>query len=106
MGHAVGMPAISGAGLTVISLNKILGVAGLVLLVGGALLGFRSVSASGADCGSAFRPAGGITPMACDNALSGASTLTTVVISAGVLCLIGAVAIKVVHDRAQEKVSA
>jgi len=106
MGHAVGMPAISGAGLTVISLNKILGVAGLVLLVGGALLGFRSVSASGADCGSAFRPAGGITPMACDNALSSASTLTTVVISAGVLCLIGAVAIKVVHDRAQEKVSA
>ena len=106
MGQAVGMPTIGGPGLAVISLNKILGVAGLVLLLGGALLGFRSVSASGTDCGSAFRPAGGITPMACDNALSGSSTLTTVVISAGVLCLIGAVAIKVIHDRAQEKVSA
>jgi multisubunit Na+/H+ antiporter MnhC subunit len=44
--------------------------------------------------------------MSCDNALNGASTLTTIVISAGVLCLIGAVAVKVIHDRAQEKVSA
>jgi hypothetical protein len=100
------MPIVGGAGSAVISLNKILGVAGLVLLVCGALLGFRSVSASGTSCGSAFRPAAGITPMACDNALNGASTLTTVVISAGVLCLIGAVAVKVLHDRAQEKVSA
>jgi hypothetical protein len=90
----------------VITLNKILGGAGLVLLVGGALLGFRSVSASGTDCGSAFRPAGGITPMACDNALNAASTLTTVVMSAGVLCLIAAVVVKVVRDRGREQVSA
>ena len=106
MGRAIGMPPISGAGLAVISLNKILGVAGLVLLVGGALLGFRSVSASGTSCGSAFRPAAGITPMACDNALTGASTLTTVVMSAGALCLIAAVAVKVIRDRAQAKVNA
>lgn len=85
------------------ALNKVLGAAGVVLLLGGALLGFRTVSASGANCGSAFRPAAGITPMACDNALNGASTLTTVVIIAGVLCLIAAVAIKVLRDRTQEK---
>ncbi|MFF0344599.1 hypothetical protein [Kribbella sp. NPDC004875] len=97
---------ISGSGRAVITLNKILGVAGLVLLLGGALLGFRSVSASGTDCGSAFQPAGGITPMSCDNALNGASTLVTVVISAGVLCLIAAVAVKVVRDRGHAKVGA
>ena len=90
----------------VTALNKVLGAAGVVLLVAGALLGFRTVSASGTSCGSAFRPAAGITPMACDNALNGASTLTTIVISAGVLCLIAAVAVKVLHDRGQEKVVA
>ncbi|HWD78552.1 MAG TPA: hypothetical protein VG497_06720 [Kribbella sp.] len=88
------------------ALNKVLGAVGVVLLVAGALLGFRTVSASGTSCGSAFRPAAGITPMACDNALSGASTLTTIVISAGVLCLIAAVAVKILHDRGQEKVVA
>ena len=93
------MPPISGAGLTVTMLNKILGGAGLLLLLVGVLLGFRSVSAGGTTCGSAFRPAAGITPMACDNALNGTSTLTTVVLSAGALCLIAAVAVKVVRDK-------
>ncbi|MGW6200930.1 hypothetical protein ACWF0M_32615 [Kribbella sp. NPDC055110] len=87
-------------------MNKILGATGLLLLIGGALLGFRSVSASGTDCGSAFQPAGGITPMACDNALNGASTLTILVMSAGVLCLIAAVALKIIRDRTQEKITA
>ncbi|WP_328997620.1 hypothetical protein OHA18_24520 [Kribbella sp. NBC_00709] len=100
------MPTTSGSGLTVITLNKILGVAGVVLLLGGGLLGFRSVSASGTRCGSAFQPAGGITPMACDNALNAASTLVTIVISAGVLCLIAAVTVKVVRDRTRDKVAA
>ena len=100
------MPTIGGSGLTVITLNKIIGAAGLVLLAGGALLGFRSVSASGTDCGSAFQPAGGITPMACDNALNGASTLTIVVMSAGVLCLVVAGALKVIRVRTQEKITA
>ena len=44
--------------------------------------------------------------MACDNALNGASTLTIVVMSAGVLCLIAAVALKVIHDRTQQKITA
>ena len=37
--------------------------------------------------------------MACDNALNGAVTLVTIVISAGVLCLIAAAAVKVVRDK-------
>ncbi|HET6988264.1 MAG TPA: hypothetical protein VFI00_16685 [Kribbella sp.] len=101
------MPTISGAGLTVTTLNKILAIAGVVLVLGGALLGFRSVSSGGADCGSAFQPAAGITPMACDNALNGAATLVTIVLSAGAVCLIAAVAIKLVRDRVvRDKVSA
>jgi uncharacterized membrane protein (UPF0136 family) len=100
------MPTTRGSGLTVITLNKILGAAGVVLLLVGGLLGFRSVSASGTRCGSAFQPAAGITPMACDNALNAASTLVTVLISAGVLCLIAAVAIRVVRDRVHAKVAA
>jgi len=93
------MPTISGTGIAVTTLNKILAIAGVVLLLGGVLLGFRSVTAGGTVCGSAFRPAAGITPMACDNALNGAVTLVTIVISAGVLCLIAAAAVKVVRDK-------
>ena len=93
------MPAISGAGIAVTTLNKILAAAGVLLVLGGVALGFRSVSAGGTDCGSAFRPAAGITPMACDNALNGAGTLVTIVISAGALCLIAAAAVKVVRDK-------
>ena len=93
------MPAISGAGLAVTTLNKILGIAGAALLLAGVLLGFRSVSAGGTDCGSAFQPAAGITPMACDNALNSSGTLVTIVISAGVLCLVAAVTVKVVRDK-------
>ncbi|WP_433166949.1 hypothetical protein [Kribbella sp. CA-247076] len=94
------MPRQLGAGIVVTTLNKVLAIAGVVVLLGGVALGFRSVSAGGTDCGSAFRPAAGITPMACDNALNGAGTLVTIVISAGVLCLIAAAAVKVVRDKA------
>jgi uncharacterized membrane protein len=93
------MPTISGAGIAVTTLNKILAAAGVVLLLGGILLGFRSVTAGGMDCGSAFQPAAGITPMACDNALNSAVTLVTIVVGAGVLCLIAAAAVKVVRDK-------
>ena len=98
-GRAVGMSTISGAGIAVMTLNKILAAAGVLLLLGGVLLGFRSVTAGGTDCGSAFQPAAGITPMACDNALNSAVTLVTIVVSAGVLCLIAAAAVKVVRDK-------
>lgn len=93
------MPAISGAGIVVTTLNKILAIAGVVVTLGGVALGFRSVSAGGTVCGSAFQPAAGITPMACDNALNSSGTVVTIVISAGVLCLIAAAAVKVVRDK-------
>ena len=93
------MPTISGAGVVVTTLNKILAIAGVAIALGGVMLGFRSVSAGGTDCGSAFQPAAGITPMACDNALNGSGTLVTVLISTGVLCLIAAAAVKVVRDK-------
>ncbi|MFK4088073.1 hypothetical protein ACI2LF_28440 [Kribbella sp. NPDC020789] len=75
-------------------LNRVLGVAGVVFLVGGIALGFRSVSSSGTYCGSAFRTAAGITPMTCDSALSSAGTLVTVVIAFGALLLIASIAVK------------
>ncbi|TCO40590.1 hypothetical protein EV646_117131 [Kribbella antiqua] len=99
-GHAVGVPAISGAGIVVTTLNKVLAIAGVALLLGGVALGFRSVSAGGIDCGSTFQPAAGLTPMACDSRLNSASTLVTIVISAGVLALIAAATVKVVRDKA------
>jgi hypothetical protein len=83
----------------VTTLNKILAIVGVLLLLGGLALGFRSVSSGGTDCGSAFQPAAGITPMACDNKLNGAGTMVTIVISAGVLALIAAATVKVVRDR-------
>lgn len=94
------MPAISDAGIVVTTLNKILAIAGVLFVLGGLGLGFRSVSAGTANCGSAFQPAPGITPMACDSALNSAGTLVTIVISAGVLCLIAAATVKVVRDKA------
>jgi hypothetical protein len=99
MGRAVGTPAISDAGTVVTTLNKILAVAGVLLVLGGLALGFRAVSAGGTNCGSAFQPAPGITPMACDNKLNGSGTLVAVVISAGVLALIAAATVKVVRDK-------
>ncbi|MEU4195279.1 hypothetical protein AB0E69_25495 [Kribbella sp. NPDC026611] len=95
------MPTDSGAGFPVPTLNKILAIAGAILVLGGVLLGFRSVATAGADCGAPFQPAAGITPMACDKVLNSASTLVTIVISAGALCLVAAVAVKVVRDKAE-----
>lgn len=80
-------------------MNKILAAAGVVLLLVGLGLGFRSVSAGSFNCGSAFSPAGGITPMACDGKLNNAVTLVTVVLVAGALALVVALVLKLVHDR-------
>jgi hypothetical protein len=87
----------SGAGMTAI--NKILIAAGVVLLLAGVGMGFRSVSAAGADCGSVFQPAAGITPMACDGRLNNSGTLVTLILVAGGLCLAAALTVKVVRDR-------
>ncbi|MFB6719117.1 hypothetical protein ACFCV3_03110 [Kribbella sp. NPDC056345] len=95
---AVGMPSRAGADI-VTALNRVLGVAGVAVLLAGIALGFRSVSSSGTNCGSAFRTAAGITPMTCDSALSNAGTLVTVVIAAGVALLVGALAVKKISAR-------
>jgi hypothetical protein len=87
------MPSCTGVAVVTL-LNRVLGVAGVVILLGGVALGFRSVSSSGAYCGSAFRTAAGITPMTCDSALSSAGTLVTVVIAVGAALLIAAIAVK------------
>ncbi|MBB5841507.1 hypothetical protein [Kribbella italica] len=80
-------------------MNKVLATAGVALLLVGLGLGFRSVSAGSFDCGSAFSPTSGITPMACDGKLGNSVTLVTVVLVAGVLALAVALALKLVHDR-------
>lgn len=81
------------------ALSKILGVLGVVLVLGGLALGFRSVSAGNVDCGSVFAPAAGITPMACDGKLNTSSTLVTVVVVAGVVSLVAAFVVKLVDGR-------
>jgi hypothetical protein len=86
-----------GAGVAI--LKRILGGAGAALVFAGVLLGFRSVSAAGVNCGSAFQPAAGITPMACDNTLNSSGTLVTIVICAGAVCLVASLTLKVVRDR-------
>jgi hypothetical protein len=91
------MPAETGVGVTTV--NKILIIAGMALLLGGVLLGFRSISAAGTDCGSVFQPAAGITPMACDGQLNNSSTLVAILMVAGALCLVAALTVKVVRDR-------
>ena len=93
------MPAETDVGAIVTTLNKILAIAGVVLLLGGLGLGFRSVSAAEIDCGSVFQPARGITPMACDGRLNNSATLVTVILVVGGLCLAAAIALKVVRDR-------
>ncbi|WP_203589816.1 hypothetical protein [Streptomyces sp. SID13031] len=81
------------------AINKVLIFAGVTLVLAGVGLGFRSVSAGGATCGSVFQPAGGITPMACDGRLNNSGTLVTLVLVAGGLCLAAAFTVKVVRDR-------
>jgi hypothetical protein len=101
-GRAVGTPAGDGVGAIVTTMNKILAAAGVVLVLVGLGLGFRSVSADGVNCGSAFSPARGITPMACDGQLDSSVTLVTVVLVAGVLLLAVALVLKLVRDRRVE----
>ncbi|TWD82454.1 hypothetical protein FB561_3587 [Kribbella amoyensis] len=81
------------------TLNKILGIAGVVLLLGGLGLGFRSIAVGETTCGSVFVPAGGITPMACDGRLDNSATLVTIVLVVGGLSLIAALVLKVLNDR-------
>jgi hypothetical protein len=80
-------------------LTRILGLIGVVLILTGVMFGFRSVSAAGTDCGSAFQPAAGITPMDCDSRLNGAGVDVVLLAGAGVIVSAAGITIRIVSDR-------
>jgi hypothetical protein len=80
-------------------LTRILGLIGVVLILAGVAIGFRSESSAGTDCGSAFRPAAGITPMACDSRLNGAGVDVAWLVGAGVIVGATGITIRIVRDR-------
>lgn len=80
-------------------LTRILGLIGVVLILAGVVFGFRSVSAAGTDCGSAFQPAAGITPMDCDSRLNGAGIDVALLTGAGVIVGAAGMTIRIVSDR-------
>jgi hypothetical protein len=80
-------------------LTRILGLIGVVLILAGVAIGFRSESAAGTDCGSAFQPAAGITPMACDSRLNGAGNDAALLFGAGVIVGAAGITIRIVRER-------
>jgi hypothetical protein len=54
---------------------------------------------AGTDCGSAFQPAAGITPMACDGRLNGAGVDVALLVGAGVIVGAAGITIRIVRDR-------
>jgi hypothetical protein len=80
-------------------LTRILGLMGIVLILAGVMFGFRSVSAEGTDCGSAFQPAAGITPMECDSRLNGAGVDVALLAGSGVIVSAAALTLRMVSDR-------
>jgi hypothetical protein len=96
---AVGMPPKGRLVQGSVVLTRILGLIGVVLILSGVMVGFRSVSAAGTDCGSAFQPAAGITPMACDSQLDGAGADVALLAGAGVIVGAAGITIRVVRDR-------
>jgi hypothetical protein len=80
-------------------LTKILGLIGVALILAGVAIGFRSESVAGTDCGSAFLPAAGITPMACDSLLNGAGRDVAWLVGAGVIVGAAGITIRIVRDR-------
>ena len=80
-------------------LTRVLGLIGVVLILAGVAFGFRSVSAAGTDCGSAFQPAAGITPMACDSRLDRAGVDVALLVGVGVIVGAAGITIRIVRDR-------
>jgi hypothetical protein len=50
-------------------MTRALSLLGLVFLIIGVATAARPIKVLGTDCGSVIKPAGGITPMACDSRL-------------------------------------
>jgi hypothetical protein len=83
-------------------LNKILGGAGVILVLVAIALGVRGVTATGEDCGSVFQSAKNITPMACDDRLSSRETAVAVAAGAGVAGVVASIAITIVRERRED----
>jgi hypothetical protein len=84
-------------------LNKVLGVAALVLLAAGSVFALRPVSVDGIDCGSVFQPATGITPMDCDNRVGDRGTVAATLGGAGLAAAVMSIGIAVLRDRRASK---
>jgi hypothetical protein len=96
---AFGMPSKGRLVQVQVVLTKLLGLIGVLLILAGVVVGFRSVSAVGTDCGSAFQPAAGITPMACDSLLNSAGVDVALLTGAGVIVGAAGITIRIVRDR-------
>jgi hypothetical protein len=94
-----GMPSKGRSAQGHVVLTKILGLVGVVLILVGVVVGFRSESAAGTDCGSAFQPAAGITPMACDSRLNSAGVDVALLVGVGVIIGATGITIRIVRDR-------
>jgi hypothetical protein len=94
-----GMPSKGRLAQGHVVLTKVLGLVGVVLILAGVVVGFRSESAAGTDCGSAFQPAAGITPMACDSRLNGAGVDVALLVGVGVIIGATGMTIRIVRDR-------
>ena len=83
-------------------LNKILGGAGVILLLLATTFGVRGVTAAGEDCGSIFQPAKNITPLACDDRVSSRETAVAVAAGAGMAGVLASIAITIVRERRED----
>jgi hypothetical protein len=84
-------------------LNKLLGLAGLVLLAAGLVFALRHVSVDGIDCGSVFQPATGITPMECDNRAGDRERVAAMLGGAGLFGAVLSIGIAALRDRRASK---
>lgn len=80
-------------------LSRILGLVGLTLLIVGVVVATRPIRVLSADCGSVIRPAGGITPMNCDERLNDHGTLALAVGVAGFATVITSLGIALLSSR-------
>jgi hypothetical protein len=84
-------------------LNKVLGLAGLVLLAAGLVFALRPVSVDSIDCGSVFQPVTGITPMECDNRVADRERVAAMLGGAGLVGVVLSIGIAALRERRVNK---
>ncbi len=80
-------------------LSKLLGTAGVLLLLTGLFLATRPLHVDNVSCGSVYSPEKGITPMQCDAELDGRMTLVGGVAGGGVVIAIAGFGMAAVRER-------